>query len=98
MPTRSELLRDYVFKHYSDYQLFMTYEAGCCGYYPHRCFESCGWNSLIVNPADVFLVGARNVRAGRSRIGCNCGHQLFSYNLYQYSKYSDCQAQRDKVF
>ena len=54
MPTRSELLRDYVFKHYPDYQLFMAYEAGCCGYYPHRCFESCGWNSLILNPADVF--------------------------------------------
>lgn len=57
MPPQADLLRDYVAKHYSEYTVSTAYEAGCCGYHAHRCFESYGWRSLVVNPADIFRKG-----------------------------------------
>ncbi|MBE7641392.1 hypothetical protein GUB10_13715 [Salegentibacter sp. BLCTC] len=54
MPPRPEVLKAYVTKHYSNYKVTTAYEAGCCGYSAHRCFESYGWNSLVVNSADIF--------------------------------------------
>ena len=50
-------LRSYVLKHFPDYMVSTAYEAGCCGYYAHRCFESYGWCSLVVNPADIHRKG-----------------------------------------
>ena len=50
-------LQEYVLRHYSSYQVSVAYEAGCCGYHAHRCFESYGWQSLVVNPADIFRRG-----------------------------------------
>lgn len=52
-----EQLRVYVSKHFPDYQVSTAYEAGCCGYYAHRCFEGYGWRSLVVNPADIHRKG-----------------------------------------
>ncbi len=52
-----ELLLSYVEKYYKDYEVSTAYEAGCCGYHAHRCFESYGWRSLVVNPADIFRKG-----------------------------------------
>jgi transposase len=52
-----ELLRDYVAKHFPNYEVATAYEAGCCGYYAHRCFVSYGWRSLVVNPADIHRKG-----------------------------------------
>ena len=46
-------LRDYVAKHFSGYEVSTAYEAGCCGYSAYRAFESYGWISLVVNPADI---------------------------------------------
>jgi transposase len=57
MPPRPEVLQDYVLKHFSDYEVSTAYEAGCCGYYAHRSFESYGWRSLVVNPADIHRKG-----------------------------------------
>ena len=57
MPPRPEVLKDYIVKYYSDYEVTTAYEAGCCGYHAHRCFESYGWSSLVVNPADIFRKG-----------------------------------------
>ncbi|MGS0526442.1 IS110 family transposase [Zobellia nedashkovskayae] len=41
--------------------LIMKYQphtrAGCCGYSAHRAFESYGWCSLVVNPADIHRKG-----------------------------------------
>jgi transposase len=51
------VLRKYVEKHFRDYEVSVAYEAGCCGYYAHRCFGSYGWSSLVVNPADVHRKG-----------------------------------------
>lgn len=50
-------LQEYVLRHYPGYVVSVAYEAGCCGYHAHRCFESYGWHSLVVNPADIFRRG-----------------------------------------
>lgn len=50
-------LKKYVDNHYSGYQVFSAYESGCCGYSAHRHFRSFGWNSLVVNPADIYRTG-----------------------------------------
>ena len=57
MPPKPKLLQEYVAKHFLDHQVTTAYEAGCCGYYAHRCFESYGWKSLVVNPADIHRKG-----------------------------------------
>jgi len=57
MEPEPEVLRKYVANHFSEHQVSTAYEAGCCGYYAHRCFESYGWQSLVVNPADIHRKG-----------------------------------------
>jgi transposase len=57
MPPKPELLKAYVEKYFKDYEVTTAYEAGCCGYYAHRSFESYGWHSLVVNPADIHRKG-----------------------------------------
>ena len=57
MSPKPEFLKDHVEGHYPDHEVSTAYEAGCCGYRAHRCFESYGWRSLVVNPADVFRKG-----------------------------------------
>ena len=57
MSSDPEQLRLYVTKHFPDYEVTTAYEAGCCGYYAHRCFTSYGWHSLVVNPADIHRKG-----------------------------------------
>jgi len=57
MPPNPEVLKAYIAKHYDGFEVFVAYEAGCCGYYAHRCFESYGWTSLVVNPADIHRKG-----------------------------------------
>lgn len=52
-----EELHAYVNKHYPGFEVTTAYEAGCCGYKAHRSFESYGWTSLVVNPADIFRKG-----------------------------------------
>ena len=50
-------LKEYVRSHFKEYEVFIAYEAGCCGYHAHRVFESYGWCSLVVNPADIHRKG-----------------------------------------
>lgn len=57
MPPHPEVLRSYVTKHFPDHSVRTAYEAGCCGYHAHRSFESYGWISLVVNPADIHRKG-----------------------------------------
>lgn len=57
MEPEPEFLQKYVLKHFADYQVSVAYEAGCCGYYAHRCFAGYGWLSLVVNPADIHRKG-----------------------------------------
>jgi transposase len=53
IPPDAFSLQKYVDKHFWDYQVYCCYESGCCGFSHHRFFESFGWHSLVVNPADV---------------------------------------------
>lgn len=57
MPSDPAILKSYVNKHFPDHKVFTAYEAGCCGYRPHRFFISYGWESLVVNPADIHRKG-----------------------------------------
>jgi transposase len=57
MPPRPEGLKQYVDKNYPNHAVHIAYEAGCCGYKPHREFSSYGWTSLVVNPADISRTG-----------------------------------------
>ena len=57
MPPSPELLFGHVSKHFPDHEVSTAYEAGCCGYRAHRCFEGYGWRSLVVNPADIHRRG-----------------------------------------
>ena len=52
-PPKSELVRNYVLRNYKDYEVSIAYEVGCCGYKPARDFESYGWDTYVVNPADI---------------------------------------------
>lgn len=53
MPPNPDKLQEYVLKHFPDHEVSTAYEAGCCGYSAHRSFESFGWRSLVINPADI---------------------------------------------
>lgn len=53
----AETLKAYVDKHYPKHVVSIAYEAGCFGYIAHRLFESYGWISFVVNPADISKTG-----------------------------------------
>lgn len=52
-PSGSELIHNYVEKNYAEYEVSIAYEVGCFGYKPARDFESFGWDTYVVNPADI---------------------------------------------
>jgi transposase len=47
------LIHNYVEKNYAEYEVSIAYEVGCFGYKPARDFESFGWDTYVVNPADI---------------------------------------------
>ena len=53
MPPAPETLVDYVNRYFSDHEVSLTYEAGCCGFSAARYFLSMGWQVKVVNPNDV---------------------------------------------
>lgn len=53
IPAECDVLYNYVQSHFPDYEVSLTYEAGCCGFSASRYFLNLGWNVLVVNPADV---------------------------------------------
>lgn len=57
MKPDSNELKKYVNKHFPNYEVYIAYEAGCCGYSANRNFKSYGWNSIVVNPADISKTG-----------------------------------------
>ncbi len=50
-------LKLWVDRHFGSYEVYTAYEAGCCGYSAQSSFESYGWQSLVVNPADISKTG-----------------------------------------
>lgn len=53
IPPNAFDLQKYIDKHFPGYQVNCCYESGCCGFSHHRFFESFGWHSVVVNPADI---------------------------------------------
>ncbi len=52
-PTGTDLILKYVEKNYAGYEVSIAYEVGCFGYKPARTFISFGWDTYVVNPADI---------------------------------------------
>jgi len=53
LPPDPDILANYVFKHFPDHQVAVTYEASCCGFSAARAFLNLGWSVTVVNPADI---------------------------------------------
>ena len=53
MPPRSDVLLNYVHKYYPDHEVSIAYEASCCGFTAARDFMDYGWDTFVVNPADI---------------------------------------------
>lgn len=53
MPAQADVLFEYVEQHFSDHEVHLVYEAGCCGFHTARYFLNLGWNVLVINPADI---------------------------------------------
>ncbi len=53
MTPDSVALRKYVEQYYKQHQVFIAYEAGCCGFYAARSFIEFGWDTFVVNAADI---------------------------------------------
>lgn len=53
MPPLPEKLLEYVKNHFSNHEVSITYESGCCGFSAARFFVSQGWSVTIVNAADI---------------------------------------------
>ncbi len=55
IPSETEVLYQYVEGHFPDHEVYVAYEAGCCGFHAARYFLNLGWEVLVVNPADIKL-------------------------------------------
>jgi transposase len=53
MPPLARQLVDYVSLHFPDHEVNICYESGSCGFSAARHFVLQGWNTVVVNPADV---------------------------------------------
>lgn len=70
-------------KNYPEYQVSIAYEVGCFGYRPARTFESFGWDTFVVNPADIPRP-AKNKFIKTDKIDAkNIAKQLRAGNLYK---------------
>jgi len=75
MPPDAEKLAHYVSHHFSDHQVFITYESGCCGFSAARYFIERGWNVVVVNAADIPRIQKQQFQK-TDRIDCRllCRH------------------------
>ena len=53
MEAKPALLYKKVNKDFASYSVETVYECGCFGYWTHRKFQSYGWRSIVVSPADI---------------------------------------------
>ncbi len=53
MPAKSSDLFEYIEKNFPNHEVYLVYEAGCCGFSVARYFLNLGWHVLVVNPADI---------------------------------------------
>lgn len=75
MPPDPRQLMNYVEQHFSGHEVSITYESGCCGFSAARCFESYGWQVVVVNAADIPRIQKQQFQKSDridSRILCRC--------------------------
>lgn len=76
MPPEPDKLVEYVSTHFSDHEVFLTYESGCCGFGAARYFRELGWYTAVVNPADIPRMNKQSYQK-TDRIDCrNLSKQL----------------------
>jgi transposase len=81
MPPDPAVLYGYVTKNFSDHEVHLTYEAGCCGFHAARYFLNQGWNVVIVNPSDVPKADKQNYQKTDKIDSRNLCKQLQTNNL-----------------
>lgn len=76
MPPEPAQLAAYVDEHFIKHEVFLTYESGCCGFSAARYFKELGWQTTIVNAADIPRMNKQNYQK-TDRIDCrNLSKQL----------------------
>lgn len=80
-PPDTETILKYVDKNYKAYKVNIAYEVGCCGYKPARDFISFGWDTYVVNPADIPRPAKNNFVRTDKIDARNIARQLRSGNL-----------------
>jgi transposase len=76
MPPEPLQLENYVEENFSDYEVYITYESGCCGFSAARYFSNLGWHTVVVNAADIPRMNKQNYQK-TDRIDCrNLSKQL----------------------
>ena len=53
MEPDAEKLKNYLDKHFKDWNYYSVYEAGFCGFSVHRALVNAGIHNIVINPADV---------------------------------------------
>ncbi|MBD0287336.1 MAG: IS110 family transposase [Flavisolibacter sp.] len=53
MPPSPEGLFQYVSRHFSEHQVSVAFEIGCCGFWAAREMFNYGWQVSVVNPGDI---------------------------------------------
>lgn len=53
IPPKPDILESYVDQNFSNHEVHLAYESGCCGFGAARHFLNLGWNVKVVNPADI---------------------------------------------
>lgn len=53
MEANPEILIQYVEKNFPTHEVWLTYEACCCGFSSARIFLNLGWHVKVINPADI---------------------------------------------
>jgi transposase len=81
MPPKSDVLYDYVTTHFPKHEVFLTYEAGSCGFSAARYFLNLGWHVTVVNPADVPRMNKQNFQKTDKIDSRNLCKQLQNDNL-----------------
>lgn len=80
-PPDTQKVKKYVERNYPNYEVSIAYEVGCCGYEPARSFISFGWDTFVVNPADIPRPAKNNFVKTDKIDAKNIAKQLRSGNL-----------------
>lgn len=80
-PPEAWALEKYVDTHFPNYEVHLTYEAGCCGFSAARYFLNLAWKVTVVNPADVPTSDKQNYQKTDKIDAKNLSKQLSVNNL-----------------